>query len=74
MLQETRIEEVKLSGYRSYACPPSVRAATGCVGRGVCTLMRKGIPYIEHELLSKGTIEHTMVEVVSGKRRRKTLF
>ncbi|KAH9360388.1 hypothetical protein HPB48_008386 [Haemaphysalis longicornis] len=61
MLQETRIEEVKLSGYRSHASPPSLRAVAGSSGRGVCTLVRKHLPYVEHELLSKSTIEHTMV-------------
>ncbi|KAH9364591.1 hypothetical protein HPB48_010469 [Haemaphysalis longicornis] len=48
MLQETRIEEVKLSGYRSHASPPSLGAAAGSSGRDVCTLVRKTLAYVEH--------------------------
>nr|XP_050042883.1 uncharacterized protein LOC126540140 [Dermacentor andersoni] len=74
MLQETLIEEVKLSGYRPHASPPSFRTAAGSNGRGVCTLVRKGLTYVEHELLSKSPIEHTMVEVVTGKKQKESTF
>lgn len=51
MIQETRTDVVSLPSYRAYAKSPEV---TG--GRGVCTLVRKGIPFIEHEL-NKSKIE-----------------
>ncbi|KAH6944215.1 hypothetical protein HPB50_002345 [Hyalomma asiaticum] len=71
VLQETLAEEVKLPGYKASVSPPSLRGTTGSTGRGACTLVRKGIT-LEHEVLGTNSpIEHTFIEVVTGKKGRK---
>lgn len=72
VLQETLTEEVKLPGYKASVSPPSLRGTTGSTGRGACTLVRKGITFLEHEVLGANSpIEHTFIEVVTGKKSRK---
>ncbi|XP_077546352.1 uncharacterized protein LOC144158997 [Haemaphysalis longicornis] len=72
LIQETLVEETRLPGYKAYASPPS-RVANG-KGRGVCTLVRKGLKYEEREGLKKSLIEHTMTEVITGQKRKQCTF
>lgn len=75
LLQETHSEAPPtLPGYRSYASPPSARAVGKGAGQGVCTLVKKGITYIEHGLLGNSAIEHRAVEIVTGRRRKESTF
>ncbi|KAH7977639.1 hypothetical protein HPB49_003112 [Dermacentor silvarum] len=55
----------------SFAKPPSTRTVRKGVGQGVCTLVKKNLTSIDHELLPNGAIEHTTVEIVTGKRKRR---
>ncbi|KAH6920666.1 hypothetical protein HPB50_028344 [Hyalomma asiaticum] len=72
VLQETLTEEVKLPGYKASVSPPNLRGTTGSTGREACTLVRKGITFLEHEVLGANSpIEHTFIEVVTGKQSRK---
>ncbi|XP_077492029.1 uncharacterized protein LOC144102713 [Amblyomma americanum] len=68
LIQETRTDTVSLPGYRVHAKSPKV---TG--GRGICTLVRKGLTFIEHEL-QKSKIEYTLIEVVMGKKQKNSTF
>lgn len=72
MIQETLVEETRLPGYRTHASPPS-RAASG-KGRGVCTLVRKGLNCVEREGIKNSLIEHTMIEVITGRKRKESTF
>ncbi|XP_077531669.1 uncharacterized protein LOC144144172 [Haemaphysalis longicornis] len=74
MLQETRAENVRLPGYRSVASRPKDRGTARRGGRGVCTMVKKGITFVEHELLNNSMIEHTMVEVVTGKKKKESTY
>ncbi|XP_077552161.1 uncharacterized protein LOC144166528 [Haemaphysalis longicornis] len=72
VLQETFTEEVKLPGYKASVSTPSLRDTTGSTGRGACTLVRKDITFLEHEVLGVNSlIEPTFIEVVTGKKSRK---
>ncbi|XP_072142945.1 uncharacterized protein [Dermacentor andersoni] len=68
MIQETRTDTVSLPGYRVYAKSPKVSG-----GRGICTLVRKGLTFIEHEL-HNSKIEYTLIEVVTGKKQKNSTF
>ncbi|XP_077541278.1 uncharacterized protein LOC144153521 [Haemaphysalis longicornis] len=73
LIQETHTEDTpKLPGHRSYASPPSARIAGKGAGQGVCTLVRKGITYVEHGLLRNTAIEHLAIEVVTGRKKEST--
>lgn len=75
LLQETHSEAPPtLPGYRSHASPPSARAAGKGTSQGVCTFVRKGITFVEHALLSKSAIEHCVVELVTGKKRKESTY
>lgn len=76
LLQETHSETPpRLPGYRPFAKPPSARAVGKGVGQGVCTLVKKNLTVIDHELLPYGPIEHSTVEIVMGKKeRRESIF
>ncbi|KAL3235432.1 hypothetical protein MRX96_003319 [Rhipicephalus microplus] len=73
ILQETHSETPPtLPGYRSFAKPPPVHEQLGkAQGRGVCTLVKKNLTSIDNELLPNGAIEHSTVEIVTGKRKRR---
>ncbi|KAL3179519.1 hypothetical protein MRX96_037904 [Rhipicephalus microplus] len=72
ILQETHSETPPtLPGYRSFAKPPSARTVGKGAGQGVCTLVKKNLTSIDHELLPNGAIEHSTVEIVTGKRKRR---
>lgn len=43
----------------------------GPVKRGVCTLVKRGIVYLEHDLKHTTNTEHLTIEVAVGKRNRK---
>ncbi|KAH7971817.1 hypothetical protein HPB52_002977 [Rhipicephalus sanguineus] len=43
-------------------------------GQGVCTFVRKGITFMEHELIGRSAIEHCTVEVITGKKRKESTF
>ncbi|KAL1445243.1 hypothetical protein MTO96_045131 [Rhipicephalus appendiculatus] len=63
VLQETLTEEVKFPGYKASVSSPSLRDTTGSTGRGACTLVRKGITFLEHKVLGENSlIEHTFIE------------
>lgn len=65
MLQETLLNDVKLTGYKS------VCKGREC-GRGLATLVDKKLPFIEHELrLGASKIEYTLVEVVLKRQKGK---
>ncbi|XP_070377433.1 uncharacterized protein [Dermacentor albipictus] len=68
MIQETRTDALSLPGYRVYAKSPKVSG-----GRGICTLVRKGLTFIEHEL-HNSKIEYTLIEVVTGKKQKNSTF
>ncbi|KAL3221719.1 hypothetical protein MRX96_050203 [Rhipicephalus microplus] len=71
-LQGTLTAEFKFPVYKVSVSSPSVRDTTGSTGRGVCTLVRKGITFIEHKVVSENSqIEPTFIEVISGKKSRK---
>lgn len=73
LLQETHCEvSPKIPGYRSYATsvPKSTEKWARSRG-GVCTLVKKGIVYLEHDLKHTTNTEHLTIEVVVGKRNRK---
>ncbi|KAH9384076.1 hypothetical protein HPB48_026059 [Haemaphysalis longicornis] len=73
MIQETHSEErPKIPGYRLNDSPPSKRETSKGKGRGVCTFIRKGITFIEHELLGRSAIEHCAVEIITGKKKEST--
>lgn len=75
MIQETHSEETpSLPGYRSHDSPPSERDTSKGKGRGVCTFVRKGITFMEHELIGRSAIEHCTVEVITGKKRKESTF
>ncbi|KAH9374349.1 hypothetical protein HPB48_013147 [Haemaphysalis longicornis] len=71
LLQETHREvSPKIPRYRSYAT--SVPKSTEKWARSVpCTLVKKGIVYLEHDLKHTTNTEHLTIEVVVGKRNRK---
>lgn len=72
LIQETHSETPPtLPGYRTHASPPSARDAGKGVGRGVCALIRKGITFIEHDILGRSAIEHCAIELVTGTKKRK---
>ncbi|KAK8778850.1 hypothetical protein V5799_019810 [Amblyomma americanum] len=68
MIQETRTDAVSLPGYRVYAKSPKVSG-----GRGICTLVRKGLTFIEHEVHSS-KIEYTLIDVITGKKEKNITF
>lgn len=72
ILQETHSETPPtLPGYRSFVKPPSARTVGKGAGQGVCTLVKKNLTSIDHELLPNGAIAHTTVEIVTRKRKRR---
>lgn len=75
LLQETHHETPPtLPGYRSHASPPSARAVGKGAGQGVCTLVRKGITYLEHTLLKNSAIEYCAVELITGRKKKNSTF
>lgn len=65
MLQETLLNDVKLTGYKS------VCKGREC-GRGLASLVDKKGPFIEHELLlGASKIEYTLVEVALKRQKGK---
>ncbi|KAH6946298.1 hypothetical protein HPB50_012741 [Hyalomma asiaticum] len=40
--------------------------------RGVCTLVKKGLIVVEHDLMPRSAIEHVATEIVVGKRKKRT--
>lgn len=72
MLQESNATETpKLTGYRAFNKPSDACELPKGKGRGVCIFVRRGITFIEHEVMGKSTIEHCTVEVIVGKKRQK---
>lgn len=75
MVQESNATETpKLAGYRSHNRPPDTCETPKGKGRGVCIFVRKGITFVEHEILEKSTIEHCTVEVITGRKRKESTF
>lgn len=74
IVQETLCSETPtLPGYRSFAKPPPSAQETGSKkGRGVCTLVKKGLIVVEHDLMPRSAIEHVATEIVVGKRKKRT--
>lgn len=79
MIQETLCTDTpQLQGYRAHAKAAKplnkkkkkfgIRKPTG----GVCTFVRKGIVFLEHELTTGGWTDSSAVEVIVGKKKRKT--
>ncbi|KAG0444479.1 hypothetical protein HPB47_013748 [Ixodes persulcatus] len=66
LLQETLTDAPFLPGYRVHRGPPD--------GRGLCTLVRKGLTFVEHELHNNSKIEHTLTEIIPGKKRKGSIF
>lgn len=74
LLQETHSETPpSMAGYRSYASPPSARTLGRGARQGVCTLIKKGHTYVEHELLRNSAVEHRAIEIVVG-RKKESIF
>ncbi|XP_077547566.1 uncharacterized protein LOC144159740 [Haemaphysalis longicornis] len=65
---------IAVQGYRSVASRPKDRGTARRGGRGVCTMVKKGITFVEHELLNNISIEHTMVEVVTGNKKKESTY
>ncbi|EEC07018.1 hypothetical protein IscW_ISCW017953 [Ixodes scapularis] len=61
LLQETLTDAPSLPSYRVHKGPPD--------GRSLCTLVRKGLPFVGHELHNNSKIEHTLTEIIPGKKR-----
>lgn len=75
MVQESNAAETpKLAGYRSHIRPPDTYETPKGKGRGVCIFVRKGITFVEHEILEKSTIEHCTVEVITGRKKKESTF
>ncbi|XP_077560733.1 uncharacterized protein LOC144175532 [Haemaphysalis longicornis] len=55
-----------LPGYKSHVNP-------FLGARGVCTLVKKGISFVQHDLNST-KIEHTFVEIIPAKNRKGSIF
>lgn len=73
MLQETLRDDIRFPGYR--ACSAPIAQAGPKKGRGVCTLVRKGIKYVERDLAQNTPIEHVFTEILIGRRtKRDSLF
>lgn len=67
LLQETLTDAPSLPGYRVHKGPAD--------GRGLCTLVRKGLTLVEHELQQgQAKIEHTLTQIIPGKRKKGTLY
>lgn len=65
VLQDTLTYEVKLPGYMTSVSPPSLRDMTGSTCRRACTLVRKGITFLEYEVRGVNSlIEPTFIDVV----------
>lgn len=65
LLQETLEDAPTLPGYRAHSSPTE--------GRGVCTFVKKGLPFIEHDY--KNTkIEHTFIELIPTRKRKCSIF
>lgn len=64
LLQETLTATPTLPGYRVQVGPAG--------GRGLCTLVRKGLTFLEHEIKNK--IEHVYTEIIPTKNNKKSLF
>lgn len=72
LLQETHSEATPtLTGYHSYASPPSARENSKGTAQGVCTFVRKGLQYVEHSLLPRSAIEYCVVELLVGRKKHK---
>lgn len=52
----------------------SARADAKGAGRGVCIFIRKGITYIEHDLIGRSATDHCAVAIVTGKKRKVSTF
>ncbi|KAH9364434.1 hypothetical protein HPB48_018563 [Haemaphysalis longicornis] len=61
LLQETLTATPTLPGYRVQEGPAG--------GRGLCTLVRKGLTFLEHEIKNK--IEHVYTEIMSTKNKKR---
>lgn len=74
LLQETLIEETpRLPGYRSIAKPPS-QVIPGKRGRGICTLVRKGLTFIELQPTKSTTAEQIFIEIITGKCAKESTY
>lgn len=65
LLQETLTNAVTLTGYKAHS--------SKIEGRGLCTLVRKRLTFVDHEL-SGVQMEHALIELVSTKRRKESIF
>ncbi|KAM7309196.1 hypothetical protein ISCGN_012827 [Ixodes scapularis] len=65
LLQETLTDAPTLMGYREHVCTIE--------GGGLCTLVRKGLTFVDHEL-GVVQVEHSFVELIPTKRRKQTIF
>ncbi|KAM7307743.1 hypothetical protein ISCGN_011379 [Ixodes scapularis] len=65
LLQETLTDAPTLMGYREHVCTIE--------GRGLCTLVRKGLTFVDHEL-GGVKVEHSFVELIPTKRRKQSIF
>ncbi|XP_077541716.1 uncharacterized protein LOC144153828 [Haemaphysalis longicornis] len=76
MVQETHAEDApSLSGYRAHASPPSARACGKGAAQGVCTFVRRGIPFVKHEdLLGRSALEYCATEVLLGKKKKESIL
>ncbi|KAH7985367.1 hypothetical protein HPB49_026459 [Dermacentor silvarum] len=66
ILQETLTNAPSLPGYRVHKGPPD--------GKGRCTLVRKGLTLVEHELQNNIKIKHKLTEIIQGKKRKGSIF
>lgn len=75
-IQETHAElEPHLTGYRAHASPPSARMKGKGAAQGVCTFVRKGIPFVKcGSLFGEGALEYCVTEVLVGKKSKESIF
>ncbi|XP_077538316.1 uncharacterized protein LOC144150831 [Haemaphysalis longicornis] len=72
VLQETLSENARLPGYKAHASPPS-KAPNG-TGRRICPFVRKGLCHDEIKGVKKSMAEHTITELVIGKKRKQSVY
>lgn len=67
LLQETATVTPTLPGYRAHVSQGE--------GRGVCTFVRKGLTFIEHQLKhGRSRVEYAFTEIIPSKQRKGSLF
>ncbi|KAH6920879.1 hypothetical protein HPB50_028133 [Hyalomma asiaticum] len=65
LVQKTLTNAATLTGYKTHN--------TKIEERGLCTLVRKRLTFIDHEI-SRVQMEHALIELIPSKRRKQSIF